>query len=231
MATVNADGNLLFGLLVLQNGLIDQDQLVAAFRARSRDKGRQIPDYLIARGSGSPLPWPPREDPTQRLGYLQHALPARSQPARPEEVRRCRASASLRLRWHEGSRDQDSRPVQTPPRRSGRAGCPALRSLGQEGQGGRVAGQTGGRPNRCRAHTLKPRRRRLLPLGRGDFLPIFDRGRRSVSPDREFQPVANRDVERSIAVVRMTNIFLAEAYKLRYTTRSLTDDAVDRRGA
>ena len=41
MATA-ADRNLLFGLLALQNGLIDQDQLVAAFRAWSRDKSRQI---------------------------------------------------------------------------------------------------------------------------------------------------------------------------------------------
>ncbi len=50
MATVNADRNLLFGLLAIQNGLIDQDQLVAAFRAWSRDKGRQIADYLVDRG-------------------------------------------------------------------------------------------------------------------------------------------------------------------------------------
>ena len=50
MAAVNADRNLLFGLLALQNGLIDQDQLVAAFRAWSRDKGRQIAEYLVDRG-------------------------------------------------------------------------------------------------------------------------------------------------------------------------------------
>jgi len=50
MATVNADGNLLFGLLALQNGLIDQNQLVVAFRAWSRDKDRQIADYLVDRG-------------------------------------------------------------------------------------------------------------------------------------------------------------------------------------
>ncbi len=45
-----ADRNLVFGLLALQNGLIDQDQLVAAFRAWSRDKSRQIADYLVDRG-------------------------------------------------------------------------------------------------------------------------------------------------------------------------------------
>ena len=50
MAAVNADRNLLFGLLALQNGLVDQDQLVAAFRAWSRDKGRQIAEYLVERG-------------------------------------------------------------------------------------------------------------------------------------------------------------------------------------
>ena len=50
MAAANADRNLLFGLLALQNGLIDQDQLVAAFRAWSRDKGRRIADYLVGRG-------------------------------------------------------------------------------------------------------------------------------------------------------------------------------------
>ena len=50
MAAMSADRNLLFGLLALQNGLIDQDQLVAAFRAWSRDKGRPIADYLVNRG-------------------------------------------------------------------------------------------------------------------------------------------------------------------------------------
>ncbi len=50
MVGVNADRNLLFGLLALQNGLIDQDQLVTAFRAWSRDKGRQLAEYLVDRG-------------------------------------------------------------------------------------------------------------------------------------------------------------------------------------
>ena len=45
-----AERNLLFGLLALQNGLIDQDQLVAAFRVWSRDKSRQIAEYLVDRG-------------------------------------------------------------------------------------------------------------------------------------------------------------------------------------
>jgi len=50
MSAVNADRNLLFGLLALQNGLIDQDQLIAAFRAWSRDNGRQLAEFLIDRG-------------------------------------------------------------------------------------------------------------------------------------------------------------------------------------
>ncbi|MGO9915902.1 MAG: hypothetical protein ACLQIB_14500 [Isosphaeraceae bacterium] len=50
MSVVNADRNLLFGLHALQNGLIDQDQLVAAFRAWSRAKDRQLAEYLVDRG-------------------------------------------------------------------------------------------------------------------------------------------------------------------------------------
>ena len=50
MADSAADRNLLFGLLALQNGLIDQDQLVAAFQAWTRDKGRPLADHLVDRG-------------------------------------------------------------------------------------------------------------------------------------------------------------------------------------
>ena len=42
--------DLLFGLLRLQNGLIDQDQLVAAFQAWTRDKTPALADHLVARG-------------------------------------------------------------------------------------------------------------------------------------------------------------------------------------
>src|SRR5580658_4714142 len=45
-----ADRHLLFGLLALQNGLIDQVQLVAAFQAWTRDKARSLADHLEARG-------------------------------------------------------------------------------------------------------------------------------------------------------------------------------------
>ena len=47
-----ADGerNLLFGLIALQVGLIDQSQLVAAFQAWARDKNRPLADHLAERG-------------------------------------------------------------------------------------------------------------------------------------------------------------------------------------
>jgi hypothetical protein len=44
------DRHLLFGLLALQNGLIDQGALVAAFQAWTRDKARSLADPLVARG-------------------------------------------------------------------------------------------------------------------------------------------------------------------------------------
>jgi hypothetical protein len=50
MAAVTADRNLLFGLLALQNGLINQGQLVAAFQAWTLDKARALADYLIGLG-------------------------------------------------------------------------------------------------------------------------------------------------------------------------------------
>lgn len=42
--------DLLFGLLALQNGLVDQADLVAAFHAWTRDKGRPLADHLVALG-------------------------------------------------------------------------------------------------------------------------------------------------------------------------------------
>ena len=49
--TAAADRHLLFGLLALQNGLIDQGQLlVAAFQAWTRDKAKSLADHLEARG-------------------------------------------------------------------------------------------------------------------------------------------------------------------------------------
>jgi serine/threonine-protein kinase len=54
MAAVAADRNLLFGLLALQNGLINQAQLVAAFQAWTLDKARALADHLVASGHLDP---------------------------------------------------------------------------------------------------------------------------------------------------------------------------------
>ena len=45
-----ADHHLLFGLLALQNGIINQVQLVAAFQAWTLDKSESLADHLEARG-------------------------------------------------------------------------------------------------------------------------------------------------------------------------------------
>jgi serine/threonine-protein kinase len=45
-----ADRHLLFGLLALQTGIVNQGQLVAAFQAWSLDKSRSLADYLEAGG-------------------------------------------------------------------------------------------------------------------------------------------------------------------------------------
>lgn len=48
--STRADHNLLFGLLALQNGIINQVQLVAGFQAWTLDKSRSLADHLEARG-------------------------------------------------------------------------------------------------------------------------------------------------------------------------------------
>jgi serine/threonine-protein kinase len=50
MAALSPDRDLLFGLLALQNGLINQGQLVAAFQAWTLDKARALADHLVGRG-------------------------------------------------------------------------------------------------------------------------------------------------------------------------------------
>ncbi|WP_165231712.1 serine/threonine-protein kinase [Aquisphaera insulae] len=46
----SAEIQLIFGLLALQNGLIDREQLVAAFRARRLDKSRSLADQMVGSG-------------------------------------------------------------------------------------------------------------------------------------------------------------------------------------
>jgi hypothetical protein len=47
----DTNGHLHFGLLALQVGLIDQDQLVAAFGALARARGKSLAEILLERGS------------------------------------------------------------------------------------------------------------------------------------------------------------------------------------
>src|ERR1700733_13942649 len=46
----DGERHLLFGLIALQVGLIDQAQLVAAFQAWARDKTRSLAEHLAERG-------------------------------------------------------------------------------------------------------------------------------------------------------------------------------------
>jgi tetratricopeptide (TPR) repeat protein len=50
LMNVVADRHLLFGLLALQNGIINQSQLLAAFQAWALDKARSLADHLEAHG-------------------------------------------------------------------------------------------------------------------------------------------------------------------------------------
>jgi eukaryotic-like serine/threonine-protein kinase len=50
MSAIAAEKNLLFGLLALQNGLINQRQLVAAFQAWTLDKARGLAEHLVGHG-------------------------------------------------------------------------------------------------------------------------------------------------------------------------------------
>jgi len=52
--TAAADRHLLFGLLALQTGIVNQGQLVAAFQAWTLDKSRSLADYLETRGDLDP---------------------------------------------------------------------------------------------------------------------------------------------------------------------------------
>ena len=45
-----ADRHLLFGLLALQNGIVNQGQLVAAFQAWTLDRSKSLAHRLVERG-------------------------------------------------------------------------------------------------------------------------------------------------------------------------------------
>ena len=51
MARIDDGRNLLFGILALQNGLVDQADLVAGFQNWAKDRSRAFSEILIERGS------------------------------------------------------------------------------------------------------------------------------------------------------------------------------------
>ncbi len=61
MGAVAAERELLFGLLALQVGLIDQAKLVAAFQAWTLDKARGLAEHLVGAEPSMPTTvWPSR---------------------------------------------------------------------------------------------------------------------------------------------------------------------------
>jgi hypothetical protein len=56
-----ADRHVLFGLLALQTGLIQESELVAAFHAWTAEKSAPLADHLVAQGYS-----PPRGDRSSR---------------------------------------------------------------------------------------------------------------------------------------------------------------------
>jgi len=51
MATIESDRNLLFGILALQNGLIEQPDLIAAFQCWSKERSCPMAQVLVERGA------------------------------------------------------------------------------------------------------------------------------------------------------------------------------------
>src|SRR5689334_20072040 len=49
MTRVEADRDLLFGILALQNGLVEQADLIAAFQSWSKDRSRPLAQVLVDR--------------------------------------------------------------------------------------------------------------------------------------------------------------------------------------
>ena len=78
-----ADRNLLFGLIALQVGLIDQAQLVAAFQAWTRDKSRRLADHLADRGGLDATPAPPSRRWSPCTSRSTAGTPRRAWPSIP----------------------------------------------------------------------------------------------------------------------------------------------------
>src|SRR5215468_9765200 len=116
MAALAADRDLLFGLLALQNGLIDQVQLVAAFQAWTLDKARALADHLVGRGDldaddRSAVQALVARHLKKHGGDVERSLAAT--PAGPSRVGSSRRNASTNLARI--SEPDASTPGQTPP--------------------------------------------------------------------------------------------------------------------
>ena len=91
--TAAADRNLLFGLLALQNGLIDRGVLVDAFPGWTLHKSRSLADQLVARGDLNDGACTGLEPPPSRLSSCREVVP----PA--ILTRRCARSQTVVLGW------------------------------------------------------------------------------------------------------------------------------------
>jgi hypothetical protein len=92
MAAIAADRHLPLGLLALQNGLINQSQLVAAFQAWTLEKSRPLADHLVALGHLSPAQRSVVEAMAARLSSASPPWRARWAAARSSSRGRCVAS-------------------------------------------------------------------------------------------------------------------------------------------
>ena len=51
MSAVDSDSSLLFGMLAIQNGLIEPPDLIAAFQSWCEDQSREMADFLVEHGA------------------------------------------------------------------------------------------------------------------------------------------------------------------------------------
>ena len=91
MAAIAADRNLLFGLLALQNGLIDQVQLVAAFQAWTLDKARPWPTTSSPAATSMPTTDPPSRPWSRATSRSTAATSSRAWPPSRPAARPARA--------------------------------------------------------------------------------------------------------------------------------------------
>jgi serine/threonine-protein kinase len=118
MARVESERNLLFGILALQNGLVDQVDLIAAFQSWSKQRTRPLAEVLVERGALS-------EDDREMIGGLvrrhvekrggadECSPDAEPAPGAPERSERRAASLDRGIEaavTHASARGQDEPP-------------------------------------------------------------------------------------------------------------------------